>query len=126
MGKLEGERRKIVEFCLQAHNWTVDRIKAGVTASDIAKDFYKLYEENGMKENFVYGPCHGTGMIEVEAPWMETTSDYPLQKNMTFQVDTFISGPTFGARWEKGIVVTEDGCRSMTDYLKKGIIEIDG
>ena len=126
MGKLEGERRRIVEFCLQAHNWTVDRIKAGVLASDIAKDFYKLYEENGMKDNFVYGPCHGTGMIEVEAPWMETTSDYLLVENITFQVDTFISGPTFGCRWEKGIAVTKDGCTSMTDYLKKGIIEIDG
>ena len=125
MGKLEGERREIVDFCLKAHNWTVDQIKAGVLASDIAKGFYKLYEENGMKERFVYGPCHGTGMIEVEAPWMETSSDYLLEENMTFQVDTFISGPTFGARWEKGIVVTKDGCHSMTDYLKKGIIEID-
>jgi len=125
MGKLEGERRRIVEFCLEAHDWTVNRIKAGVLASDIAKDFYKLYEENGFKENFVYGPCHGTGMIEVEAPWMETISDYLLEENMTFQVDTFISGPTFGCRWEKGIAVTKDGCKSMTDYLKKGIIEID-
>lgn len=125
MGKLEGERRRIVEFCLEAHNWTVGRIKAGVMASDIAKDFYKLYVDNGFKNNFVYGPCHGTGMIEVEAPWMETISDYPLEENMTFQVDTFISGPTFGCRWEKGIAVTKDGCESMTDYLKKGIIEID-
>ena len=65
-------------------------------------------------------------MIEVEAPWMETTSDYLLEENMTFQVDTFISGPTFGCRWEKGIAITKDGCKSMTDYLKKGIIEIDG
>ncbi len=126
MGKLEGERRKIVDFCLQAHNWTVDQLKAGVMASDVAKGFYKLYEENGMKDNFVYGPCHGTGMIEVEAPWMETSSDYLLEENMTFQVDTFISGPTFGCRWEKGIAITKDGCKSMTDYLKKGIIEIDG
>lgn len=125
MGKLEGDRRRLVEFCLEAHDWTTNRIKAGVMASDIAKDFYKLYEENGFKNNFVYGPCHGTGMIEVEAPWMETISDYPLEENMTFQVDTFISGPTFGCRWEKGIAVTKDGCKSMTDYLKKGIIEID-
>ncbi len=125
MGKLEGERRKIVDFCHTAHDWTTERIKAGVLASDIAKDFYKLYVENGMKDNFVYGPCHGTGMIEVEAPWMESTSDYLLEENMTFQVDTFISGPTFGCRWEKGIVVTKDGCKSMTDYLKKGIIELD-
>lgn len=125
MGRLEGERRRIVEFCLEAHNWTVNKIKAGIMASDIAKDFYKLYVDNGFKDNFVYGPCHGTGMIEVEAPWMETVSNYPLAENMTFQVDTFISGPTFGCRWEKGIAVTKNGCESMTDYLKKGIIEID-
>ena len=125
MGKLEGERRRVVDFCLDAHNWTVDQIKAGVTASDIAKDFYKMYVDNGFEKNFVYGPCHGTGMIEVEAPWMETISDYKLQENMTFQVDTFISGDGFGVRWEKGIAVTKDGCESMTDYLKKGIIELD-
>ncbi len=125
MGKLEGERRELIDFCLKAHDWTTDRIKAGVMASDIAKEFYKMYCDAGYKDNFVYGPCHGTGMIEVEAPWMETTSDYPLEENMTFQVDTFISGPTFGCRWEKGIAVTKDGCTSMTDYLKKGIIELD-
>ena len=125
MGKLEGERRRVVDFCLDAHNWTVDQIKAGVTASTIAKDFYKMYVDNGFEKNFVYGPCHGTGMIEVEAPWMETISDYKLQENMTFQVDTFISGDGFGVRWEKGIAVTKDGCESMTDYLKKGLIELD-
>ncbi len=125
MGKLEGERKRIVNFCLDAHNWTVDQLKAGVIASDVAKGFYKLYEDAGLAKNFVYGPCHGTGMIEVEAPWMETISDYPLQENMTFQVDTFISGDGFGVRWEKGVAITKDGCTSMTDYLKKGLIELD-
>ena len=125
MGKLEGERRRIVDFCLQAHDWTVAQLKAGVMADQVAKDFYQLYVDNGMKDNYVYGPCHGTGMIEVEAPWMETSTHYPLEENMTFQVDTFISGPTFGCRWEKGIAITKDGCKSMTDYLKKGIIELD-
>lgn len=125
MGKLDGERRRVIEFCKTAHDWTVDQLKAGVMASSIAKDFYKMYVDNGFKDNFVYGPCHGTGMIEVEAPWMETSSDYILQPNMTFQVDTFISGDGFGVRWEKGIAITETGCKSMTDFLKKGIIELD-
>ncbi len=125
MGKLEGERRNIVDFCLKAHDWTVDQIKAGVLASDIAKGYYQKFVDAGLKDNYVYGPCHGTGMIEVEPPWMETDSDYILEKNMTFQVDSFISGNGFGVRWEKGIVVTENGCKSMTDYLKKGIIELD-
>ncbi len=125
MGKLVGEKKKIVDFCLDAHNWTTDQIKAGKQASDIAKGFYKLFEDANMLKHFVYGPCHGTGIIEVEAPWMETSSDYLLEPNMTFQVDTFVSGDGFGVRWEKGIAVTEDGCTSMTDYLDKGVVELD-
>ena len=75
MGKLEGERRDLVEFCHTAHDWTVDKIKAGVLASDIAKGFYKLYQDAGYASNYVYGPCHGTGMIEVEAPgWRPTAT----------------------------------------------------
>ena len=126
MGKIDPERRKLIEFCHQMHVWTIKQIKAGVIASDIAKRFYQKFVEAGYEKNFVYGPCHGTAMIEVEAPWMETTSDYHLEENMTFQVDTFISGPDFGCRWEIGIVVTKDGCEACTDYLEKhGLIELD-
>ncbi len=125
MGKAEGEKKRVIEFCKQMHEWTEKQIKAGVLASDIAKGFYDLYVENGMEKNYVYGPCHGTGMIEVEPPWMETDSDYVLEENMTFQVDTFVSGSSFGCRWEKGVAVTKDGCTSMTDYLKKGLVELE-
>ena len=125
MGKLEGERREIVEFCRKMHEWTGEQLKAGVMASDVAKNFLQMYKDAGYEKNYVYGPCHGTGMIEVEAPWMETSTDYLLEENMTFQVDTFISGPTFGCRWEKGVAVKKDGIESYTDYLKKGIIELE-
>ena len=125
MGKLEGERREIVEFCRPMHEWTGAQMKAGVMASDIAKGFLQMYKDAGYEKNYVYGPCHGTGMIEVEAPWMETSTDYLLEENMTFQVDTFISGPTFGCRWEKGVAVKKDGIESYTDYLKRGIIELE-
>ncbi len=125
MGKLEGERRELVDFCLKMHDWTCDQLKAGVVASDVAKKFLQNFKDAGYEKNYVYGPCHGTGMIEVEAPWMETSTDYPLEENMTFQVDTFISGPTFGCRWEKGVAIKKNGIESYTDYLKKGIIELE-
>ena len=44
---------------------------------------------------------------------------------MTFQVDTFISAPDFGCRWEIGASITEDGHHAMTEYLKRGIVELD-
>lgn len=124
VGKLTSEKRRIVEFGLEAHRWTEAQVKAGVNAADIACDFYKMFINRGFKENFVYGPCHGTGMIEVEAPWMETSSNYTLQPNMTFQIDTFVSGSTFGIRWEKGIVVRPGGCESLCEPIGE-IYELD-
>ena len=62
---------------------------------------------------------HGTGIIEVEAPWVETTSNYPFKPNMTFQIDTYISTDTFGVRWEKGIAVTETGCDVLSAPIGK-------
>ena len=117
LGKLEGKRRDIVLFGRDAHFWTQEQVKAGVPAADIAKKFYQYYVDNGFKDNFVYGPLHGTGLIEVEAPWVETSSNYVLKPNMTFQIDTYISTDTFGVRWEKGIAVTENGCDVLSPEI---------
>ena len=117
LGKLEGKRRDIVLFGREAHFWTQQQVKAGVPAADIAKRFYQYYCDHGFKDNFVYGPLHGTGLIEVEAPWVETSSTYDLKPNMTFQIDTYISTDTFGVRWEKGIAVTETGCDVLSPEI---------
>lgn len=124
LGKLEGKRRDIVLFGREAHFWTQQQIKAGVIAADIARGYYKHFEEHNYAKNFVYGPMHGTGLIEVEAPWVETSSDYPFKPNMCFQIDTFISTDTFGVRWEKGIAITPDGCDVLSPEIGE-LYELD-
>ena len=119
LGKLEGKRRDVVLFGREAHFFTEKMVKAGVPAAEIAKKFYDYYVANGYKDNYVYGPLHGTGIIEVEAPWCETSSTYNLEPNMTFQVDTYISTDTFGVRWEKGIAVTETGYDVLSPEIGK-------
>lgn len=117
MGKLTGEKRDVVEFGLEAHHWTQKQLAAGVEASTIAQRYKKLFDERGHGDHYLYGPCHGLGMIEVEAPWMETSSHYDLQSNMTFQVDTFVSTPTFGIRWENGAVIEDGGSTFLSAPL---------
>jgi len=63
-------------------------------------------------------------MIEVEPPWMEAISQYPLQPNMTFQVDTFLQGPEFGLRWENGGRITDAGFDLFSGRYRE-VIEID-
>lgn len=124
VGRFTSEKREMVEFGLKVHEWTQRKIIAGTRASDIAKEYYQMFVDNGYKEGYTYGPCHGTGMIEVEAPWMETNSDYLLEPNMTFQIDSFVAGKNFGLRWENGIVVTDIGCESLSTTPLGKIIEI--
>ncbi len=65
-------------------------------------------------------------MIEVEKPWLETSSEYKLQPNMTFQADTFFYDKDFGLRWENGLLVTESGKAEMLNSAAHmDIIEID-
>ncbi len=125
LGKMTDRQRELVEFGKEAHYKTVEWIKAGELASTIAKKYIEFFKSRGYEDNYLYGPCHGLGMIEVEKPWMETISDYPLQENMTFQVDTFLyEQGNFGLRWENGMRVTQDGCELMSNS-NMDIVELD-
>ncbi len=44
---------------------------------------------------------------------METSSQYMLQPDMTFQIDTFVTTESFGIRWEKGVVIRPGGCKAL-------------
>ncbi|HOL67893.1 MAG TPA: M24 family metallopeptidase, partial [bacterium] len=122
-GKMDTGMRKLVQAGLDLHWKTMEWMKAGVIASDVTKKFFEYAEKLGVAKNALYGPCHGLGMIEVERPWMELHSNYPLEENMTFQVDTFLYGHRFGLRWENGVVVKKDGVEPFSDKLMK-ILEL--
>jgi Xaa-Pro aminopeptidase len=124
LGKLEGHRRDVVLFGLQAHNWVQSQIKNGMQASEIAKMAYQYYVDNGFGENYVYGPMHGTGLCEVEAPWVETSSNYSFKPGMCFQIDTFAATNEFGVRWEKGVCIRENGVEVLSGDIGK-LYELD-
>lgn len=123
VGRMSPAQRELTEFGLEAHHWTVERMRAGVTASSVASAYEEWVQGRGYGEYLLYGPCHGLGIIEVEPPWLEKTSDYELTPGMCFQADTFFYTPAgsrlgadgrFGLRWEDGLVITEDGCRLLS------------
>lgn len=108
-GKMPEEMRRRVQFGLDAHRKTLEWVREGVIAREVAIKFYEYFTEHGYAANYLYGPCHGTGIIEVEKPWVEKTSDYPLRENMTFMADTFFTSREYGFRWEDGFRVTREG-----------------
>ncbi|MHB1459217.1 MAG: M24 family metallopeptidase [Armatimonadota bacterium] len=124
LGTMDPKMRDLVCFGLEAYIKTFDWLRSGVMAGQVASDFFAFAEEHGYSENLIYGPCHGLGMVEVERPWMEVSSDYRLRKDMTFQVDTFLCNQLYGLRFETGVRITDDGVEEFSDRFR-GIYEID-
>jgi Xaa-Pro aminopeptidase len=119
IGPLPDRKKRLVEFGLEAHFKTMELMKAGKPAAQVVEEYEAFVEKRGFKQYMLYGPCHGIGMMEVERPWMESTSTYDLQTNMTFQVDTFFYDHDFGLRWENGVRVTDDGVERLSEkYMK--------
>lgn len=114
-GKMPPEMRKLVEVGLEAHYKTMEFMKAGIPAKEVVLKFEDFIHAKGCEQYLLYGPCHAIGLMEVERPWMEASSEYLLEENMTFQVDTFLYTEDFGLRWEDGVRVTQTGVEMFSN-----------
>ena len=125
-GKATPEQRKLIEVGYKAQADVISRLKAGVPACDIAKFHVENVTNMGYGEWLLYGPCHGNGTMEGEAPWIETNSDYLLEENMTFCVDIFLGSKETetGLRMEDVVCITKDGVENLTNYPRE-LFEIE-
>jgi Xaa-Pro aminopeptidase len=113
LGKMSERQRRLVEFCREMHYRTFEWVQAGVVASEVAIRYEQFVKDAGMERHYLYGPCTGLGLMEVEKPWMEATSGYTIEPGMTFQADTFFYDDDFGCRWENGLLVSDSGPATM-------------
>ena len=109
LGKCPDELRRFMQVGLDALNMTFDSMRAGVPAADVAKKVHGYIIDKGYGDAILYGPAHGCGQMECEYPFMETSSDYVLEENMTFMGDVFLHRNQAGFRWEDGLIVRAEG-----------------
>lgn len=124
IGPLSDRKKDLISFGLEAHHKTIELLGAGKPAGAIVREYESWVDSKGYKKYMLYGPCHSIGMMEVEQPWMESTSDFKLESNMTFQVDTFFYDHDFGLRWENGVIIKEGGVEMFSSKFMK-LVEID-
>ena len=120
-GKATPEQRELIEVGYKAQADVIAMLKAGVPACEVAKFHVKNVTEMGYGDWLLYGPCHGNGTMEGEAPWIETNSDYLLEENMTFCVDIFLGSAKTqtGLRMEDVVCVKKDGVENLTNYPRE-------
>ncbi|MBR2722980.1 MAG: aminopeptidase P family protein [Lentisphaeria bacterium] len=125
LGKCPDEIRKFMQVGLDALNMTFDIMQSGVAASDAAKKIHGYVIEQGYGDALLYGPAHGCGQMECEYPFLETSSDYILEENMTFMADMFLHRNGMGFRWEDGLIVRKGPAEQLSNYGRQiNILEV--
>ncbi len=125
-GKATPEQKDLIEACNKAQELAIGMLKAGVPACEIAKKHIENVTALGYGDWLLYGPFHGNGTMEGEAPWIETEADFLLEENMAFCACIFLGSAEkgIGLRTEDVLVVTKDGCENLTNYPRK-LFEIE-
>jgi Xaa-Pro aminopeptidase len=121
-GKAADDVRRFIETGLEAHRLVIDNLKAGVPASRIDAIYRGFLRGRNAEHLILYGPCHGTGLMEGEHPWIEKSSEFLLEENMTFCVDNFMRTDEYGLRWEDVARITQKGVEEFTSQFQEILI----
>ena len=119
LGKSPEETLKFMQVGLDAMNMTIDLMKPGTPASDVAKKVHGYISNKGYGHTILYGPAHGCGQMECEFPFVETSSNFILEEGMTFMVDVFLADKSMGFRWEDGVIITAGKAEELSSYKRE-------
>lgn len=125
MGKASEVQKKLIEASLAGQRAILETARAGIPAKDVSDAHYHAIQALGQEKNILYGPCHGTGLMEGEYPWIESNSNFYLEEGMTFCSCVYLGDNEhkIGVRFEDGFMITETGTESFSDYRRE-LIEI--
>jgi Xaa-Pro dipeptidase len=115
MGDIHPELEKIAQFVQEANAAGRKAVKPGVLASDVDRAVRKVITDAGYGDFFIHRTGHGLGREAHEEPYISAFDNTELKPGMTFTIEPGIYLPNRGgARIEDDVVVTQDGCQSLT------------
>ncbi len=108
---------------LEAQEYAIKNIKAGMTCHDVDSLAREYIAANGYGDNFGHSFGHGVGVDIHEDPRVGTNSETVLKPGMVITAEPGIYVPGLGGvRIEDILVVKEDGVIDITSYDKKLVI----
>lgn len=123
LGHVSDEQRKVYETVLQAQLAVLDAARPGVVCADMDKIARDIIEKD-YPGTFGHGLGHGVGFEIHEWPTFSSRDKTVCQEGMviTDEPGIYLEGQ-FGVRIEDMLLITADGCRSLTKSPKE-LIEL--
>ncbi|SDY07808.1 M24 family metallopeptidase [Halopenitus persicus] len=124
--------REWYDRTLEALEAAVDAVEPGATGEDVHVAACEVYEDAGhptlrsdpeTETGFVHSTGHGVGLAVHEPPRLSMDAG-ELEPGNVVTIEPGLYDPDVGGvRVEDLVVVTEDGCETLTDYPKRFVID---
>ncbi len=119
-GEISQDLRDAYELVARAQRDGVEAVRAGARGPDVDAASRVAIEAAGLAHAYGHGLGHGVGMEIHEAPTLRPESEDTLEAGNLVTVEPGLYLPGVGGcRIEDLVVVTEDGCESLTHFTRE-------
>ncbi|MBE6803508.1 MAG: aminopeptidase P family protein [Ruminococcaceae bacterium] len=123
VGFATDKMKNVYDTVLKAQQNCLDNIKAGISCKDGDEFARSVIRNASLGQYFTHSTGHGVGVEIHEFPNLSPASDSILQVGNIVTVEPGIYIPEkFGVRIEDMALITENGCRNLTNAKKDLII----
>jgi Xaa-Pro aminopeptidase len=117
IGEPTAEQRSAFAAMVALQDKAFEVMKPGVAMGQVEVEVAAVAEELGHSGHLRHHVGHAVGLEVHEAPFLDRGETDPLEVGMVFTVEPGIYLPEIGGfRHSDTVVITEDGCRLLTDY----------
>jgi Xaa-Pro aminopeptidase len=117
VGKPTQDQERAFEAMLALQTLAIETMAPGVPAGEVELATVRLAEELGVEDKLRHHVGHSIGLEGHEAPFLDRGEETVLEAGMVFTVEPGVYVKDVGGfRHSDTVVITEDGCRVMTDY----------
>ena len=115
--------RRMVEVVAESQRAGVEAVRAGVEAKAVDEACRSLIADAGWADAFLHSTGHGVGLEIHEDPRVSSSSSDTLAAGYVVTVEPGVYLPDHGGvRIEDTVVVTEEGCRVLTNAPKELLV----
>jgi len=124
MGEVSAQMKEIARVVEQANTAGRKIARAGLAAGDVDQAVRDVIFQAGYGDFFIHRTGHGLGREGHEEPYISAGNAQIIETGMTFTIEPGIYIPQVGGvRIEDDVVITPEGCESLTD-LPRELIKV--
>jgi Xaa-Pro aminopeptidase len=120
VGKPTAEQERAFDAMLALQTRAIEVMAPGVTAGEVELATVRLAQELGVADQLRHHVGHSIGLEGHEAPFLDRGDEAVLEAGMVFTVEPGVYLQDIGGfRHSDTVVISESGCRVMTDYPRE-------